>query len=476
MLVKSDIFTYDISMVTDFFVGKRVTVMGLGLLGRGIGDAAYIAAGGAAEVLVTDVKSEAELATSVAELRQYPNVQFVLGGHRLEDFEGRDVVLVAAGVPLDSLYVAHARETGARVVQSAALFAELSRIPIVGVTGTRGKSTVTHMIHHVLSEITDGPVLLGGNVRGISNLQLLKEVKEDSLCVMELDSWQLQGFGWAEISPQVAVFTNFMDDHLNYYQAGGRSYEEAMAQYFSDKANIFRYQDESGVLITTPEVFVRTKELRGVTLGQEVVLADASVISEDSLLAMPGEHNRLNAALAYEALKALSLSEEEIFHGLATFRGVPGRLEYLGEQDGVKIYNDNNATTPQATIAGITAVGNRDDKNVILLAGGAYKNIDPAPLIPLIQQYCKAVFLLPGTGTDMLTPLLADQLDDTVHVEQVETLFGAVAAGRASGAPGDVLLFSPGFASFGLFKNEYERNDAFVSLIAQYHDNETTLE
>ncbi len=438
------------------FAKKKITVMGLGLLGRGIGDAAYLAEMGA-EVIVTDLKSEADLQDSVAQLRKYSNVTFVLGEHRLEDFEGKDYILVAAGVPMGSEYLRHARAAGVPLKQSAAWFAELSGVPIVGVTGTRGKSTVTHTIHHVLSEVTGEKVLLGGNVRGVSNLQLLKEVQEDSLCVMELDSWQLQGFGWAKRSPQVAVFTNFMEDHLNYYQAGGKSKEEALQLYFEDKANIFRYQEESGVLVTTAEVFEWAKKLAGVSLGQEVILADASVIPEDSLLAMPGEHNRLNAALAYEALRALSLTDDEIFAGLASFPGVPGRLEYLGERDGVKIYNDNNATTPQATIQGLRAVGNVDDKNVILIAGGAFKNIDPAPLLAEIPKYCKKVVLLPGTGTDVIK----DQLD----AEVVSSMAEAVKAGLAAGQPGDILLFSPGFASFGLFKNEYERNDEFVRCV-----------
>jgi UDP-N-acetylmuramoylalanine--D-glutamate ligase len=439
----------------DIFAGKRITVMGLGLLGRGIGDAAYLAEMGA-EVIVTDLKSAEDLRDSVGQLRQYENIQFVLGEHRLEDFAGRDYILVAAGVPMGSEYLRHAREAGVPLKQSAAWFAELTGVPIVGVTGTRGKSTVTHMIHHVLSEVTGEKVLLGGNVRGLSNLQLLKEVQEDSLCVMELDSWQLQGFGWAKLSPQVAVFTNFMEDHLNYYQAGGKTKEEAMQLYFEDKANIFRYQDEGGVLVTTPEVFEWAKKLSEVSLGQEVILADASVIPEDSLLSMPGEHNRLNAALAYEALRAMSLSDEEIFSGLASFPGVPGRLEYLGERDGVKIYNDNNATTPQATIQGLRAVGNSDDKNVILIAGGANKNIDPAQLLEEITKYCKKVVLLPGTGTDVIK--------DQIEAEVVTSMEEAVKAGLA-GQPGDVLLFSPGFASFGLFKNEYERNDEFVRCI-----------
>lgn len=426
--------------------------MGLGLLGRGVGDAAFIAECSAVEVIVTDKKSAEELAESVAQLEHFSNIKFVLGEHRLEDFENRDIVLVAAGVPLDSEYVAQARSAGARIVQSAALFAELSQIPIIGITGTRGKSTVTHMIYHVLKETFDGEILLGGNVRGLSNLQLLKQVEEDSIAVMELDSWQLQGFGWIKMSPHISVFTNFMPDHMNYYHGD-------MNTYFADKANIFMYQEETGVLITTPEVFEWTKKLPGVTLGQEVILSDGSVIPDDALLAMPGEHNRLNAALAYEALKALGLTEEEIFTGLASFSGVEGRLQYMGEYKDIKIYNDNNATTPQAVIAGMKAVGNTDDKNIIWVGGGAKKDLSLEELLEIVPQYCKKVILLLGSGTDLIK--------DKLECEVVESLSVAVKAGVAGGRPGDVLLFSPGFASFGMYKNEYERNDEFVSLIRE---------
>jgi UDP-N-acetylmuramoylalanine--D-glutamate ligase len=441
----------------DYFKDKKVTVMGLGLLGRGIGDAALIAECGAAEVVVTDLKNETELQASVAELNDHQNIRFVLGEHREEDFRDRDLVLVAAGVPLDSPFVAVAHESSKKVAQSAALFAELSDIPVIGVTGTRGKSTVTNMIHHTLQFVTGEQILLGGNIRGVSNLQLLTEVREDSIAVMELDSWQLQGWGWIKRSPQVAVFTSFMEDHLNYYQSDGQSKEEAMSAYFSDKANIFRYQKEGDVFITTPDIFDRAKSLDGVTLGQEVVLADVSSIPDDTLLAMPGEHNRLNAALAYEALKAISLTEEEIFAGLASFPGVEGRLQLVGEVNDVKIYNDNNATTPAATAAGIRAVGTADDKNVILVAGGADKQLPTDELVAATNEYCKQVCWLSGSGT---TAVCAE-----VGGEVYETLAEAVKAGMTVAEAGDVLLFSPAFASFGHYQNEYQRNDDFLRII-----------
>lgn len=431
------------------FKNKKITVMRIGLLGRGVGDTAWLAEHGA-EVLVVDSAPQAVMQPSVDALSQYQNVTFKFGPYDTADFINCDYVLVGAGTPLESPELAAAREAGVPLKQSAAWFAELSQIPVIGVTGTRGKSTVTHMIHHVISELTGEEVLLGGNVRGLSNLQLLDKVKVDSIAVMELDSWQLQGWGWSKLSPQIAVFTNFMPDHMNYYHGD-------MDAYFNDKANIFRYQPESGVLVTTPEVFELAKKTNGVTLGQEVVLVDDSVIPEDALLAMPGAHNRLNAALAYEALKAVGIQDEEIFAGLASFPGVPGRLEKLGEINGVKIYNDNNATTPQATVVGLQAVGDINDKNVILIAGGAYKEISPEALIAEIPKYCKAVFLIPGTGTDMLKT--------KIKATEVSDLAEAVKVALAAGEPGDVLLFSPAFASFGQFKNEYERNDLFVACI-----------
>lgn len=445
--------------------------MGLGLLGRGVGDTAFLAECGA-DIIVTDMKSDDDLRESIEKLAEFPNITYRLGGHNEEDFKGRDMILMSAGVPKDSPFILCARNDGAEIAMSGALFASLSKIPIIGITGTRGKSTVTHMIYHVLTQMTEGgKVILGGNVRGVSNLQLLKEVEEDSIAVMELDSWQLQGFGEKKLSPHISVFTNFMEDHMNYYKG-------SMGAYFADKANVFMYQDEPDTLVTTQEVlnsaevFAREK---GFELVQDIRLVDTSILPDDCLLTMPGEHNRLNAALALEALRAVGLTDEEIFEGLTTFPGVPGRLEYLGETEGVKVYNDNNATTPTATVRGIEAVAR--DKNVILIAGGAYKEVDPSVLVEPIEKYCKAVILLPGTGTDRLLESINEHMSINRHIRDnvsvYDSLEGVVKAGLGVAKPGDVLLFSPGFASFGMFVNEYDRNDQFVSIIKSYeHETE----
>lgn len=455
----------------EYFKGKRVTVMRIGLLGRGIGDTAYLAEAGA-DILVVDAAPQEVMQPAVDQLAQYPNIAWKFGPYDFADFKEADFVLVGAGAPLDEPVLLECQAAGVRLVQSAALFAELSGVPVIGVTGTRGKSTVTMMIHHVLSYITGEKILLGGNIRGVSNLALLNEVKEDSLCVMELDSWQLQGWGWAGLSPTVAVFTSFMEDHLNYYTRGGKSHEEAMAAYFTDKAQIFLHQEESGTFVTTPAVFEWVKKvLPNETIGQELVLADTSVLPEDMLLSMPGEHNRLNAALAYEALKAVGLDDEAIFEGLATFPGVEGRLQLVATKDNVRVYNDNNATTPQATQAALEALdlGNR---NIILIAGGADKNIDVTNLAYAITQHCKNVLLIPGSGTDNLLSYLDG---GEVGVSVLPDLKTAFAEATRLAENGDIILFSPAFASFSQYKNEYERNDEFLSLVEDW-ENQDPLE
>src|SRR3989344_6821165 len=223
-----------------YFRGKKITIMGLGLLGRGVGDARYLAECGA-ELIVTDLKTQEALAESVEQLKEFPNIQFILGEHRLEDFRNRDFILKAAGVPVDSPYIAAAGKNGIPVRMSADLFAELSGIPCIGVTGTRGKSTVAHLIAAILKE-AGKPAVLGGNVRGVSTLALLNEVTPEHTAILELDSWQLQGWGEAQMSPHIAVFVTLYQDHLNYYH-------NDLDAYLADKANIFLYQKPEDTLI-----------------------------------------------------------------------------------------------------------------------------------------------------------------------------------------------------------------------------------
>ncbi len=427
----------------DFVAGKRVTLMGLGLLGRGIGDARFLAEHGAL-LTVTDRKDEAALASSLQQLSEFSNIRYVLGEHRMDDFQNADMVIKAAGVPLHSPYIRAARDAGVPVFMSTALFAKFALAAganLVGITGTRGKSTVTHMIHHGLV-CTARRAHLGGNVRGLSTLALLPSIKSGDFAVLELDSWQLQGFGDLRLSPHVAVFTNLLMDHLNYYPD--------MDAYFSDKANIFKFQKPGDALFVGAQVQERVARER-----PPVAAVVPKPIPDAWRLQVAGQHNRDNAGLAAAALHVLGLSNEDIRRGLESFKPVEGRLQFIDEWRGVKIYNDNNATTPDATVAALEAF---PGQRIVLIAGGADKGIPLDALAREVQARTKAIVLLPGTGTDRLKPLLARFSEAKDMTEAVEKAF-------AEAKPGDLLLLSPGFASFGLYVNEYERNDAFIQAI-----------
>jgi UDP-N-acetylmuramoylalanine--D-glutamate ligase len=432
----------------DFFAGKRVTLMGLGLLGRGVGDAAFLAELGA-QLTVTDRKKEAELAASLRQLSGFSNIRYVLGTHRLQDFQDADMVIKAAGVPLDSPYIKAARDADVAVYMSTALFAKFARqigATIVGITGTRGKSTVTHLIHHALAG-AGRRAHLGGNVRGLSTLALLPQVSKGDIAVLELDSWQLQGFGDLRMSPDVAVFTNLLMDHLNYYPD--------MDTYFADKANIFKYQTAGDTLVVGAQMLDRI--LQSQPAAPPFV---PKPIAGDWQLQIRGAHNRENAALADAALRALGLAEQEIRAGLESFLPVEGRLQFVTELRGVKIYNDNNATTPDATVAALQAF---PDERIVLIAGGADKGIPLDTLVEEIKQRANEIILLPGAGTDRLAPQLKTAIRANDMTDAVQKAF-------ANARPGDVLLLSPGFASFGLFANEYDRNDAFLKALGKLED------
>ncbi len=429
------------------FRGKRITVMGLGLLGRGLGDARYLAECGA-ELIVTDLKKREALESSITQLKSFPNIRFTLGEHRLEDFRDRDLILKAAGVPLDSLYIAEAKKHNIPVRMSADLFAEISGIPIIGVTGTRGKSTTAHMLHAILTE-AGRPTLLGGNVRGVSTLALLPDVTPAHTAVLELDSWQCQGFGEARMSPHIAVFTTFYPDHMNYYK-------DDMDAYLADKANIFLNQKADDVLVLGKQCAATIIEKYGERIESKTLVADELKLPDTWTLKIPGMHNRYAAALALVAARAIGISDDASRKALESFAGVPGRLELITEKNGVKIYNDTTATTPEATLAALAAL---DATRTVLIMGGADKGLDMAPLVSKLSGV-KRVVLLAGSGTDRIKGGLPDAPVYGTLALAVEDAFAHV-------KKGDSILLSPAFASFGMFANEFNRGDQFNELVKE---------
>lgn len=448
----------------EFFKGKKVTQLGLGLLGRGVNDALFLARHGAI-LTVTDKKTSEQLAPSIEKLAEFKDkIKFVLGEHKLENFRDCDFVLKAAGVPLDSPEIVEARKNNIPIEMDASLFAKLAPkdVTIVGITGTRGKSTTTHLIYHILkmalnhsSERTIGQagkkVFLGGNVKDMATLPLLQEVQSGDYVVLELDSWQLQGFGEAKISPHVAVFTTFMDDHLIYYK-------NDRDLYFVDKAYIFQNQKDGDFLIVGEQV---AEKIQKATPSISPTIARASDLPSDWKINLLGEHNRVNIACAVFAARALQIDDGVIKEAVETFQGVPGRLELVREINGIKIYNDTTATTPAAVRAGLSALDPDSKKNIIHIVGGFDKGIDLGEMIEAMKKHCKAIVFLPGSGTDKLISTFQFPISNEFSMFNVSNMKEAVTKAFELATSGDVILLSPGFASFGLFKNEYDRGEQF---------------
>lgn len=434
----------------EHFKGKKITVMGLGLLGRGVKVTAFLAECGA-DLIVTDVKSKKELEPSLKSLKKYKNITYVLGRHRLQDFEGRDMIIKSAGVPLGSRFIARAKNQKIPVEMDASLFLKCAPdITAIGVTGTRGKSSVSYLIHHILDthrkvKKSKKNVFLAGNVRGAATLPLLKKIKKGDSIVLELDSWQLQGFGDSKISPHIAVFTTFMQDHQNYYVS--------MREYFNDKANIFKYQKDEDFLVTGKSAFDAIQKYWKKHIESTVALARTSMLPKDWKLVTPGEHHRENAAIAMQVAEILKIKPDITRSAIASFKGVEGRLECVKSKRGVSIFNDNNATTPEATRAALEAF---PSGKIVLIAGGTDKELDYSSLGPVINERVKRLVLLPGSGTDKLRKFL------TIPSSEHDSLKEAVEVAWKECEEGDVLLFSPAGSSFELFNNEYERNDEFM--------------
>ncbi|MEK7514345.1 MAG: UDP-N-acetylmuramoyl-L-alanine--D-glutamate ligase [Patescibacteria group bacterium] len=439
------------------FVGKKITLMGLGLLGRGVGDAQFLAECGA-DLIVTDLKTRTQLSSSIRKLSHFKNIKFILGEHRLEDFTNRDMIIKAAGVPLDSPFIVEARKNDIPIEMSTALFAELTEATIIGITGTRGKSTVTSLIYELLKQ-AGKKVYLGGNVKGMATLPLLEKVKKGDYVVIELDSWQLQGFGERKISPHIAVFSTFLSDHLNYYKGD-------VGKYFEDKANIFKYQKKGDTLVLGEQVAPAIKKKHRILKGR-FIIASKKNVPKNWDIKIPGLHNRENIAIALEVARILKIPLSVVKKTVESFNGVPGRLELVRTYKGIKIYNDTTATTPDATIVALKALSEK--KNIVLILGGADKDLPMEKLFKEIPKYVKTLVVLSGTGTERVKNDINALSKKTVKIINVSTLKEAVEKGIKSTQKGDILLLSPAFASFGPppggFKNEFDRGEQFNAIV-----------
>ncbi len=468
--------------------GKRVLVMGLGVHGGGLGVTRFLLRQGAI-VTVTDLRRPEELADTLPALAGEP-VTYVLGEHRLEDFRRADMVVRNPAVPRESPFLAEARRHGVPIEMEMTLFFALCPAPIVGITGTKGKSTTTALLGEIVRRQFPDAVV-AGNIR-VSALEALPQIGPQTPVVLELSSWQLEGLGERGMAPQLAVVTNLSPDHLNRYPSW-ESYVEA-------KKQIYRAQRADDRLVLNAEDAVvrdfrldapsraswfgvdlrrhgtgalRTGDGRVLPLGNGAALfvegmvtwvgADgvARPICPESAIALPGHHNRANVLAAAAAASLLGLPAAVIAAGIAAFRGLPDRLEVVRVLDGVTYINDTTSTAPAATVAALQAL----EQPVVLIAGGADKSLEFGGLAAAAGRV-RAILLLEGSATDKLEEALRAAGAGPRVAGRFDSLPAAVRRAREIAQPGDAVLLSPGCASFGMFRHEFERGERFRQAVA----------
>ncbi len=424
---------------------KKVLVVGLGLQGGGVGLVKFLDKMGA-EVTVTDLRIESQLASSIDKLKDI-SYKSTFGGHKEEDFLNADIIFKGPSVPWTHPLIQKAEQTGIRVEMESAFFAAHCPVPIIGVTGTRGKSTVTHMISAILKRAGRN-VLLGGNIPNVSTINLLSDIEDDTQVILELPSWHLSGFHRRHISPHIGVFTNIFPDHLNYYKD--------MDEYVWDKKAIYLYQGIDDHLVANKNLEeVISKDDRKGTIH----FFEGSDFAE-SMRYLRGPHNVENAAAAAEVARLLGINESHIATSLSEFRGVPFRQEVVGTKDNVFFINDTTSTTPAATIAALKSF---PPEHTVLILGGDTKNLPTTELVEALNSV-NSIVLVKGTFTDEILIDISQKYQNKTS-SVLSSLSEAVDAAyrRAAQIKSDAayVLFSPSATSFAQFANEFDRGGAF---------------
>ncbi|MBI2120609.1 MAG: UDP-N-acetylmuramoyl-L-alanine--D-glutamate ligase [Parcubacteria group bacterium] len=472
----------------EFLKGKKALVVVLGVYGGGAATAKWLLKNGA-EVSVTDFRTEEELAHTMKLFtpREKKNIRFILGGQREEDFTSHDIIVLGPGVPKDSSYLAAAVRAGKQIENDASLFFRFIQNPVIAVTGTRGKTTVTAWLAYLLGQKYGAFIPTGNNPEHAFLKELSEITDKVRPVVAEMSSWQLEylAVSGADKAPHIAIITNVFPDHLNRYKD--------IEEYARAKANIFTHQTEDDFLILNNEngwtpfflaqnpksqvfyfstkplpknkhgVFVKKGEILFQHGGEPRVIADVKNFAEKR-----GGHNLENllaAALAVTLLEPKLRITKKMIEGLPQ---IPFRQEIIFQKNGLTIVNDSAGTSPDAVVAAIrrfSTWGFHPQVDFALITGGTDKKLEFAALAKEIKKTISParLVLLNGSATAKLIvelekikffkktkPQVFETLDECVKVA-----LAALSKRRGT------IVFSPGAASFEKFQNEFDRGEVF---------------
>ncbi|HRA89749.1 MAG TPA: UDP-N-acetylmuramoyl-L-alanine--D-glutamate ligase [Planctomycetaceae bacterium] len=458
------------------FLGQHVTIMGLGRFGGGVAAARFLTQRGAS-VTVTDLRTESDLSDSLAKLSDVPIARFALGEHPEDVLTDCQVLVANPAVRPGNELVALARSRQIEVTTEIELFLRHNPALVIAVTGSNGKSTTTAMIHHFLVRANPdfgGKVWMGGNI-GISLLDRVGEIQSTDIVVLELSSFQLHLLREKKFRPDIAVLTNFSPNHLDWHGS--------VAEYRRAKQAIFDAQVSTDAAIVPGAANCQDEDsgslpwrIRGRRFAfalqdsgtDGAVLEDGMLVLlnqgfEDAIRFSVPSHslrrnNQMNIAAAACAAWIAGADPTQFSCALQEFQPLPHRLQLVAECAGRQFWNDSIATTPESAIMALRVFPGR----IILLAGGYDKGQDLREFAAEIGARAAAVVLMGQTATSLqqLIHRESAQLPVSIAVDFADAFRSAVAFSRQ----GDIVLLSPGCASYGWFQDFRERGDLFSAM------------
>lgn len=435
------------------FLNKKIALLGLGIENQALLKYLFTQKI-SCEVTICDLRSPEQLGerfegiNSLAAKQKFIDLKWQLGADYNKYLYKFDVLFRSPGWTLHCPGIKEAIRKNKKLELSSPiqLFLEIAPTKnIIGVTGTKGKGTTSSLIYAILKE-GKKRVWLGGNI-GVATFEFINKLKSTDWVVLELSSFQLQGLN---VSPKVAVFTNFYREHLAPADPNNPNYHKTLNEYWQAKCNIFQWQKRGDLVVANKTLVEKIKKIK--TSSKKIYFTKSDLPSK-----LPGDHNKENIAAAVEVAKFVGIKENIVAKAIVKFEGLEHRIELAKEENGVRYYDDSFATTPESAIIALKSFS----APIILLAGGADKGASFKNFAKEIKKRVKFVVLLKGDATLRI----GDELIKAGYPEEkiflADNIQTAVANATKQAAVGDVVLLSTGCASFGMFKNYKERGNLF---------------
>ena len=451
----------------EYIKNREVAIIGLGVSNLPLIDYFHDKK---SNVTVFDSREIGEIPKEIVDKVTNYAMEMSLGKGYLNKLHGFDLILRSPSCLPTVPELEEEANRGAIVTTEVELLMKMCPAEVIGVTGSDGKTTTTTLISEILKKAGYN-CYVGGNI-GTPLFTKLHEIMPDDKVVLELSSFQLMGM---EVSPNISVITNITPNHLNVH----KDYEE----YIEAKKNIFKYQDRDGIVILNYDNEITrncSAEVKGkvIFFSSKEKLDNGYIVDDDVIkecddklrkhivstkeLTIRGKHNYENICAAVAATKTL-VDISTAIKVIKTFPGVEHRIEFVKEINGVKWYNDSASSTPSRTISGLNAF----DEEIVLIAGGADKNLDYTPIAKPILDKVKTLILMGQTSGKIFDAVKEAEENENkeINIYMVNNLQQAVILAKRYSTPGQVVLFSPASTSFDMFKNMYDRGHQFKDIV-----------